>query len=124
MKSYGKELILDIHNCDVSKFNRTDIAIYIATLCDKVIDMEREDLHWWDYEDDPEGYKEAPSHLKGVSCVQFIKTSTIIIHSLVDLKKIFINVFSCKNFDAEMATVFSEKYFGGKVETYGVIMRS
>lgn len=124
MKSYGKELILDIHNCDVSKFNRADIEIYIATLCDKVIGMEREDLYWWDYEDDPEGYKEAPSHLKGTSCVQFISTSTITIHSLVDLKKIFINIFSCKDFDPEMTAAFTEKYFGGKVETYEVIMRS
>jgi len=120
---YGKELILDIHNCDVSKFNRTDIEKYIRILCGGVIDMEREDLYWWDYEDDPEGYKEAPSHLKGTSCVQFIKTSTITIHSLVDLKKIFINIFSCKDFDAEIATVFTEKYFGGKVETYEVITR-
>jgi len=124
MKGYGKELILDIHNCDVSKFNRIDIEKYIAILCcSKVIDMQREDLHWWDYEEDPEGYKEAPSHLKGVSCVQFIRTSTITIHSLVDLKKIFVNIFSCKDYDAEMATVFTEKYFGGKVETYEVIAR-
>lgn len=124
MDSYGKELILDIHNCDVSKFNRTDIERYIKILCDDIIDMDREDLYWWDYEDDIAGYKEAPDHLKGTSCVQFILTSTIVIHSLVELKKIFINIFSCKNFDAETAVVFTEKYFGGKVETYKVIMRS
>ena len=123
MKSYGKELILDIHNCNVSKFNRTDIERYIRVLCNDVIDMEREDLHWWDFEDDIAAYHEAPSHLKGTSCVQFISTSTIVIHSLVDLKKIFINIFSCKDFDPEMATVFTEKYFGGKVETYEVITR-
>ena len=120
---YGKELILDIHNCDVSKFNRIDIENYLIELCDNIIDMEREDSYWWDYEDDPDGYKEAPSHLKGTSCVQFIMTSTITIHSLVDLKKIFVNIFSCKDYDAEMATVFTEKYFGGKVETYEVIAR-
>jgi len=120
---YGKELILDIHNCDVSKFNRIDIENYLIELCDNIIDMEREDLYWWDYEDDPDGYKEAPSHLKGTSCVQFIMTSTIVIHSLVDLKKIYIDIFSCKSFDAEMAAVFSEKYFAGKVETYEVIIR-
>jgi S-adenosylmethionine/arginine decarboxylase-like enzyme len=123
MDDYGKELILDIHNCDVSKFNRKDIEDYLIELCGDVIDMEREDLHWWDYEDDLNGYKEAPSHLKGTSCAQFILTSTIIIHSLDDLKKIFINIFSCKDFDTEMAAGFTEKYFGGKVETYEVITR-
>lgn len=124
MNGYGKELILDIHNCDVSKFNRKDIENYLIELCDNIINMEREDLYWWDYEDDLDGYEEAPSHLKGTSCVQFILTSTITIHSLVDLKKIFINIFSCKDFDPEIAAVFSEKYFGGKVKTYEVIMRS
>ena len=67
---YGKELIVDMNNCDVSKFNRKDIEAYLVELCDNVIDMEREDLHWWDYEDDPEGYEAAPAHLRGISCVQ------------------------------------------------------
>jgi len=124
MESYGKELILDIHNCDVSKFNRIDIERYIRVLCNDVIDMEREDLHWWDYEDDPEGYKEAPSHLKGTSCVQFIKTSTIVIHSLVDLKKIFIDIFSCKDFDVEKAVSFTGGYFGGVVKNKTEVIRN
>jgi len=124
MDSYGKELVLDIHNCDVAKFNRKDIENYLIELCDNIIDMEREDLHWWDYEDDPNGYKEAPSHLKGTSCVQFILTSTIIIHSLVDLKKIFINIFSCKDFDAGKAASFTEGYFGGVVESKTEVIRN
>lgn len=124
MDGYGKELVLDIHNCDTSKFNRTDIEKYIETLCDDIIDMERENLHWWDYEDDPNGYKEAPSHLKGTSCVQFILTSTIVIHSLVDLRKIFINVFSCKDFDAEKAANFTKDYFSGVVENKTEVIRN
>ena len=123
MDNYGKELILDIHNCDVSKFNRLDIKNYLIELCDNIIDMEREDLHWWDYEDDPEGYEEAPAHLKGTSCVQFIRTSTIVIHSLVDLRKIFINIFSCKNFDMEQAATFTGIYFDGAVKTQRNIIR-
>lgn len=123
MDSYGKELILDIHNCNVDKFNRIDIERYIRVLCNDVIDMEREDLHWWDFEDDPEGYKEAPPHLKGTSCVQFISTSTITIHALVDLKKIFINIFSCKDFSVEEAASFTEGYFGGVIKTQKEIMR-
>lgn len=123
MDDYGKELILDIHNCDISKFNRRDIEAYLIELCDNIIDMERENLYWWDYEDDLEGYKEAPSHLKGTSCVQFIATSTIIIHSLEDLRKIFINIFSCKDFDAKKATNFTKDYFGGVVENKTEIIR-
>jgi len=112
MKPYGKELILDIHKCDVKTFTRNSIKQYLKELCIK-IDMKREDLHWWDYEGDPEGYKEAPDHLKGISCVQFITTSNIVIHSLDILKKIYINVFACKEFDPDIVKKFSEDWFGG-----------
>jgi len=123
MDGYGKELILDIHNCNVLKFNRRDIESYLIELCDNIIDMEREDLHWWDYEDDLDGYKEAPDHLKGTSCVQFILTSTIVIHSLVDLKKIFINIFSCKDFDVEEAADFTKNYFSGVIRNKTGVIR-
>ncbi len=112
---YGKELILDIHNCNVAKFNRKDIEAYLVELCDEVIDMERADLHWWDYEDEPEEYAKAPAHLKGISCVQFIMTSTIVIHSLEDLGKIFIDIFSCKNFSIEDVEKFTSEFFKGKI---------
>lgn len=111
MGNYGKELIIDLHGCDISKFNRTDIEKYLIQLCDDVIDMERADLHWWDYEDDPEGYKKAPPHLKGVSCVQFITTSTIVIHTLEDMKTAYINIFSCKDFHALDTIIFTKEYF-------------
>lgn len=119
---YGKELILDIHDCDVSKFNRKDIRIYLAELCDNIIDMERADLHWWDYEDQEE-HDDAPPHLKGTSCVQFIMTSTITIHSLEDLKKVFINIFTCKDFDENKAALFTARFFNGKVVTMESVIR-
>jgi len=56
MKNYGKELILDIHECGVSKFNRKDIEEYCIQLCD-LIDMVREKIHFWDYEGVPEEEK-------------------------------------------------------------------
>ena len=111
---YGKELILDIHECDVSKFNRKDIEIYLKNLCE-LISMSREDLYFWDYKGDPAGYEKAPDHLKGVSCIQFITTSNITIHALDVLKKIFINIFSCKNFDSKIARDFTRDYFDGIV---------
>ena len=113
-QQYGKELILDIHRCDVSKFNRKDIEIYLKKLCE-LINMDREDLHFWDYEGDPVGYERAPDHLKGVSCVQFITTSNITIHALDVLRKIFINIFSCRDFDCKIARDFTRDYFDGIV---------
>lgn len=122
MKNYGKELIMDLHDCDVSKFNRVDIEDYIMQLCG-LINMERGDLYWWDYEDDSEGYRNAPPHLKGMSVVQFIMTSTIVIHTLDDLKKVYINIFSCKDFNENDVEHFTGIFFQGKVVTSKVVDR-
>jgi len=53
MNGFGAELILDLHGCDITTFNRESITNYFITLC-KAIDMQREDLHFWDYEGVPE----------------------------------------------------------------------
>lgn len=108
---YGWELTLDMRDCDPSIFNRDQLGLFFKTLCE-AIDMKREDLHFWDYEDDPEGYKRAPIHLKGTSAVQFIQTSNITIHTLDDLRCVYLNVFSCKTFDPEKVKAMCRDWFG------------
>ena len=44
---YGIELILDLHGCNASTFTRESIKAYFERLCD-LIDMKREELHFWD----------------------------------------------------------------------------
>lgn len=122
MKGYGKELILDISVCDSSKFNRESITKYFRDICN-LIGMTREKLYWWDYEGHPEEYEKAPAHLKGISAIQFIKTSNITIHALDVLKKVFINIFSCKDFDEKKAVEFSRRWFCGKKYKFKVIVR-
>ncbi len=111
---YGKELILDLHECDVEGFHRKFIELYFIALCKK-IDMARCELHFWDDLDTPESEKQTSPHTKGTSAVQFILTSNITIHTLDELGKVFINIFSCKDFDSNIVAGFSEKWFRGKV---------
>ena len=122
VKSYGKELILDIHNCNPKVFQRDSVEYFLKYLCDE-IDMERCDLHFWDYQDEPEEYKNAPDHLKGISCIQFITTSNITIHTLDVLKKVFLNVFSCKDFDSDRVVEISLKFFNGTIKNKTEIIR-
>lgn len=112
MKNYGKELILDLHHCNPKKMTRYYIRKFFITLC-KEIDMEACKVSWWDYKGFPKEYEKAPSHLKGTSAIQFISTSNITIHTLDEMKRVYLNVFSCKSFPAHMAAVYAEKYFEG-----------
>lgn len=111
---YGKELIIDLHNCDSTTFNRKSIKRYFFELC-KLIDMEACDLHFWDDVGVPDGEKQTNPRTKGTSAVQFILTSNMVIHTLDILKCVYVNIFSCKDFDADEATVFTAKYFNGDI---------
>ena len=112
---YGAELILDLHDCDIEVFTKKPIEEYFKEICE-LIDMEREDLHFWDSADDDlteEEIAEVPDHLYGCSAIQFITTSSIVIHTITKMKKVFVNIFSCKDFDSDIAREFTEKVFKG-----------
>ena len=113
---YGKELILDIHDCDETMFTKKNIQLFFDELC-QLIDMEQVQVHWW------EDHMSEEPHLRGVSAVQFIKTSNITIHTLEKLKTVFINIFSCKDFDASNAADFTAFYFSGNVKNHTTIER-
>ena len=122
MKTYGVELIIDIHNCNPSTFTRKSIREYFKFLCDK-IDMKPEKLCWWDDQGIEPDFQQTEPHTKGTTAVQFILTSNITIHTLDVLRNAYINIFSCKDFDAEMAMKFSEEWFKGKVVNSHIIER-
>jgi S-adenosylmethionine decarboxylase len=112
---YGKELILDIAECDVSRFNRLDVRKFMRLLCDDVINMQRELLVFWDDEDIAENERQTSPKTKGTTAVQFILTSNVTIHTLDLLEKVYLNIFSCKDFDDDAATRFCVAYFKGKL---------
>ena len=122
MNSYGKEVVLDLHNCSIEKFNKDGLQTYFDDLCD-LIDMEQVQVHWWDIDDLPEEEKYTEDHLIGISAVQFIKTSDIVIHTLEVMKRVYLNIFSCKDFDPEIVRDFSKEYFNGDVVQYVVLDR-
>ncbi|MEA2999393.1 MAG: hypothetical protein QOH04_2751 [Sphingomonadales bacterium] len=107
---YGFELVLDLHGCDPSTFNRVSIDCFFTELC-AVIEMERCVVHFWDDVGLPEEEQQTLPHTKGTSAVCFILTSSIVIHTLDLLHAAYLNVFSCKPFDPEIATAFAKKWF-------------
>ena len=104
---------MDLHGCNVATFNRNRIEKYFDKLC-KAIDMKRCDLHFWDDVGVPLEERQTLPHTKGTSAVQFILTSTIVIHTLDLLKAAYINIFSCKPFDRQVAEELTKKWFSAK----------
>ena len=115
-KNYGIELILDMHKCDTSTFTKENLSKYFIELC-KLIDMKchGEPLFWHDDSNRP--------HLRGISGIQFIETSNIVVHALELLETVFVNIFSCKEFDTKVAEDFTKKFFKAKEVSSRVIER-
>lgn len=113
---YGREVILDVAGADVSKFQRRNIRAYLEDLCDK-LGLERADLHFWGYDDAAERAK-APAHLQGESAVQFVTTSSIVVHTLDATRQVLINVFGCGEIDGQCVVNTTLDHFGGYVHQY------
>lgn len=117
-KPYGMELIIDLHDCDLTGIvNKEKLTEFFVVLCEK-IDMKRhgEPLFWEDFSSTP--------HLHGVSAMQFIETSTIVCHPLPMLNSVYINIFSCKDFNSKVALKFCAEFWRAKKEVHTVINRT
>jgi len=43
--------------------------------------------------------------------VCFILTSSVVIHTLDDLRAVYVNIFSCREFDPAVTTRFTKEWF-------------
>lgn len=111
---YGAELILDIHNCDPNTFRRGIIEEFLTKCC-QIMEVEQCELHFWDDMGVPEDEKQTDPKTKGTTAVQFLLQSNITIHTLDLLGKVFINLFSCKNFDSPKLSTLAKKTFNGEI---------
>ena len=112
-RPYGYELILDLYDCSIEHFDRNGLLDYFEDLC-KLIEVERGDFYFWDDVGVSREDRQTDPHTMGTSAVQFILTSTITIHTLDVLKECYINIFSCEEFDCDIAVDFTKKYFKAK----------
>jgi len=110
---YGYELILDLHRCDHLTFTRKSIRAFCRKLC-LAVDMKPCQLHFWDDVGVPEAEQQTSPHTKGTSAVQFILTSSIVIHTLDLLDAVYVNIFSCKLFDPLQPEQFTKEWFRAK----------
>lgn len=110
VSAYGYELILDLHGCNPSTFNRESLDSFFTEVCD-LIDMERCGVHFWDDVGVPPEERQTSPLTKGTSAVCFILTSTIVVHTLDKLGAVYVNIFSCKEFDPAVARKFTEEWF-------------
>jgi S-adenosylmethionine/arginine decarboxylase-like enzyme len=102
---FGWQLLLDLYDCDNQKIrSRDEIVRFAVELCDR-LGMKRfgEPLveHF--------GYERAET--AGYSLVQLIETSAIVGHFSELSRAAYLDIFSCKEYDADAVTEFAKEFF-------------
>lgn len=107
---YGRELILDLHGCARDQMTPEALREFCVRLCDDVLKMTRADFHIWGDDPDDDFTDRDPKTI-GTTCIQFIETSNITIHTIWPQLTVYLNIFSCRDFDPDMVEQFCFKHF-------------
>lgn len=105
---WGWHLVLNLYDCDLERIQSAEvIRRFVIELCD-VIEMRRfGEPTIVNFGDDP--------RVTGYSLVQLIETSNICAHFADHSKAVYIDIFSCKKFDPQVAAAFcAETFLAGK----------
>lgn len=107
MKAWGKEAQIDLYECTPYKIRDAKIIEdFVVKLCD-LIEMKRFGdpviIHFGEEE-----------RVAGFSMFQLIETSNVSAHFANETNNIYLNVFSCKTFDAQTVADFALEFFDAK----------
>ena len=103
---WGYHLILDCSNCDKAKItSEKNLKAFIKNLVDS-IDMKaygEPNIVWF-----------GSGKTTGYTLIQLIETSDVTGHFVDETGEAYIDIFSCKDFDIEVAKKVVKKYFNPK----------
>ena len=105
MSYWGYHLILDCSNCDKEAITNPETIRDFAKTLVNDIEMvaygEPQVIHF--------GHN--AEHLSGWTLLQFIETSNIMAHFCDHSREGYVDIFSCKEYDIDVAVSVVEKFF-------------
>jgi S-adenosylmethionine decarboxylase len=114
---YGWELVLDLGGCDLDVITSAErLAVFATELC-RLIGMRAYGPPV------VERFGLASAKTAGFTLVQLIETSSIVAHFSDAWRTAYVNVFSCRPFDTEIAAGFVVGYFGAEQVRQRVLER-
>lgn len=114
--TWGYSTHIDIYDCDpIILRSQNDIIGYVDTLC-KMIDMKKFGSCIISHFGEDE-------KVKGYTFVQMIETSLISGHLVELTDEAHIDIFSCKQYDTQLALQFTSDYFKARKSKYQILER-
>jgi S-adenosylmethionine decarboxylase len=103
---WGMLAAIDLHGCERARLEDPDaIRTFVPRVIEAIGMQAHGPLHLERFGD---------GELEGWSAMQFIETSSITIHADEFADRCFVDVFSCKPFDADVAAAVAVAHFGGR----------
>lgn len=106
IKPWGKSVSIDLSECAHDRLINGELLKEFIAEVIKIVGME---AHGPCYVD-----RFGEGEIEGYSAMQFIKTSSITVHLDEIGNRAFIDIFSCKHFEAAPAEKYAKKFFGAK----------
>jgi len=111
---YGKHVVLTAGACNAALLEKEKIADFCRDMVEK-IDMVAFG--------EPFVERFGEGDEVGISAVQLIQTSAITIHTNDDARDMYLDVFSCKDFDAETVLAVVNEWFAPESLEHEVLLR-
>jgi S-adenosylmethionine/arginine decarboxylase-like enzyme len=115
LRTWGKHLILDAAGCSPKRIRS---AVIIKNFTNELV--RRIDMVAYG---DPQIVMFGTGNKKGYTLIQLIETSNIAAHFVEENNTMYLDVFSCKDFDAEIVKDLVSEYFDAQKFSSRVLMR-
>ena len=115
LRTWGKHLILDASGCSPKRIRSSTVIKNFTNDLVKRIDMKAYG--------EPQIVMFGTGNKKGYTLIQLIETSNIAGHFVEENNTMYLDVFSCKDFDAEIVKELVHEYFDAKKFNARVLLR-
>ena len=105
VKPWGQMAVIDLHDCDRAALADAETIRRFVPVVIEAIGMRAHGPLMLE--------RFGEGDLEGWSAMQFIETSSLTIHADEFSGRCYVDVFSCKAFDAELAAAIAVEHFGG-----------
>jgi len=116
-KAFGPHLTLDLNDCDPDRLSNFDLIFDVLNSLPDTIGMTKITQPY------VFKYSGLVPEDKGITGFVVIAESHISIHTFQEKNYVFIDMFSCRDFDYEFAAKYLIEFFKSKKPTVNVLMR-
>jgi len=116
VERFGNSLHIDYYFTKVQPLNKDDMKELIENIVKEIGMNIHKDVHI-------EYYKGRDEHTEGYSCMCFLDTSSLTVHTNPYSSRVYLDLFSCKSIDARKLIKYLNGYFKSDMFSFYLIDR-